>query len=136
LEAGVLVCLLGDPNRLEAVLMIDQADAPRVKVGDEVQIVLDQWAGEKLTGVIKEIAALDLKLLPRELAGSGAVVTQPDAAGVERPVDTLYRARVELTGAPPRMTIGAQGTAKIAAGSETIGARIAEYLQRTFRFEL
>ena len=41
LEAGTLLCLVGDPNNMEAVLVIDQGDIELVPEGQQVEIKLD-----------------------------------------------------------------------------------------------
>ncbi len=96
LETGTVVCLVGDPQRLEATLVIDQADIDLVRVGQQVQIHLDELPSETLEGTISAIGELDLKVAPRELVIAGDLPTRTDESGVSRPFSASYQARVKL----------------------------------------
>jgi len=135
LETGALFCLVGDPSRLDAVLIIDQADRKFVRIGQRVRIRLDEVPGEILEGTITEIAKNDLKVVPRELDG-GDLATRTDRHGVSRPLETSYQARVELDAHAHRLLTGARGRAKILVDAQPLGQRLYRYLKRTFNFEL
>src|SRR5690606_7567951 len=45
LEPGTLVCLVGDPQRLDAVAVVSQADVERLQVGQHVTLRLYQQPG-------------------------------------------------------------------------------------------
>ena len=136
LETGSLFCLVGDPQRLQANLVIDQAGVEFVRAGQRVRLLLDQLPGEVLWGTIAEIAEIDLKIAPRELAAEEALATRKDASGAMRPISASYQARVELDPNQPQMLRGTAGQAKIHVDPQTLGARLERYLSRTFRLEL
>lgn len=159
LETGTLFCLIGNPQRLEALLVIDQADIEFIRSGQNVEIQLDESPGNILEGTITEVGELDLEVTPRELLANGDIPTRPDDRGVPRPLSTLYHARVELSGwaatttngqttsaassnaqlgsaANPTPLIGATGRAKIHAPAGPLGPRAYRFLRRTFHFEL
>jgi putative peptide zinc metalloprotease protein len=136
LDTGSLFCLIGDPARTEAILIVDQIDVEFIKAGQAARIQLDQWPGEILPGTITEVAEVDLKVTPRELIAHKDLPTRPDAAGVERLVNASYQARVRLDEHGARLLIDAQGRGKIDAGSMTLGRRLYRFLARTFRLEL
>ena len=133
LETGTLVCLVGDPRRLEATLVIDQADIDLIRVGQKVQIRLDESPGAPLQGTIATIGALDLKVAPPALVIAGELPSKIDAAGVPRPLSTSYQARVELDPATDRgLRYGALGRAKITAAPESLAGRLLRYIRQTF----
>jgi len=136
LETGTLFCLVGDPARLDALLVLDQADVKFVRKGQRVRMQLDELPGKILGGTITEIAKTDLKVAPRELATGRDLPIRVDEQGIPRPVETSYQARVTLDDHDRRLLTGTRGRAKILAGSQSLGRRLCRYLGRTFRFSL
>jgi len=136
LDTGTLVCTVGDPARLEAVLVIDQADINLVRPGQLVRIKLAQLPGVVLAGTLTEVARRDLKVAPRELAAQGSLPVHFDRAGVPHPATVCYEARVALTDNPPDLIVAACGQAKILADPQSLGARLYHRLWQVFRFAL
>src|SRR5262249_23885120 len=135
-KGGTVVGQTGDPEKFEASLVLDQGDVEFVRPGQEVWVQLDQRPGELLSGTIREIAEIDLKITPAELLPAGTLPTRPDEAGVHRPVGTIYQARVALQSTDIPLVIGEAGSAKVYAAPLSLARRISRYLSRTFRFEL
>jgi len=136
LETGTLFCTVGDPARLEGVLVIDQADTTFVRQGQGVRMKFDQMPGLVLEGTITEISKLDLKVAPRELAGAGGLAVHMDRAGVAHPASVSYQARVALAACPPELLVAARGQAKILAAPQSLAARLYHQVSRVFRFTL
>lgn len=136
LESGTLVCVIGDPNRLEAVLVINQDDVDFVAVGQNVRIQLDQSPGSILNGEITEVAEIDLQVTPPELLAGGEVPTRPDERGLPRPASTSYQTRVKLAAAGQPLLIGESGRAKIDAAPLSLGRRLLRTINRTFGLDL
>ncbi len=136
LEAGTLYCLIGNPARLEAVLVIDQADLEFVRKGQRVRMALGQLPGDTLWGTIDEISEIDLKIVPRELTAAKQLPTVTDPSGIARPLSASYQARVVLDEHPHALLLSAPGRAKIHVAPQTLGKRLYRYLSSTFRFEL
>jgi putative peptide zinc metalloprotease protein len=135
LEAGTLLCLIGDPDRLEASLVLDQSDVEFIQQGQAVEIRLDQDPTTSISGTVRDVSEIDLKITPPELVPEGAIPTRPDERGLMRPAGTVYQARVSLDGPHHKLLIGQAGQAKVHAGSLSIARRLSRYLSRTFRFE-
>ncbi len=109
LEESVLLCQVGDPDQLEAFLVIDQADIEYVReaLDDQlakgkrprVEIKLDELPHHTLHTEIIEIAQDALEVAPRRLStksgGDLPTVTDPDT-GIERPQSASYQARAPL----------------------------------------
>ena len=68
LGSGTLVCVIGDPARLEAVLVIGQEDMEFVRNGQRVRLKFASLPGRVLKGEVVEVAKTDLEVVPRELA--------------------------------------------------------------------
>jgi putative peptide zinc metalloprotease protein len=135
LKTGTLFCMIGDAERLEAVLIIDQGDVQFVRGGQTVRLKLDERPGEVLTGTVREVAAIDLKVTPRELLQHEDLPTRMDEEGRPELVSTSYQARVELDPHDAMLLNGTTGTAKIETVPQSLAARLSRYLSRTFRLE-
>lgn len=135
LKTGTLFCMIGDAERLEAVLIIDQGDVQFVRTGQKVRLRLDERPGEILTGTVREVAAIDLKVTPRELVQHEDLPTRMDEQGRPELVSTSYQARVELDPHEAMLLGGTTGTAKIESAPQSLAARLSRYLSRTFRLD-
>jgi multidrug efflux pump subunit AcrA (membrane-fusion protein) len=138
-----LFCEIGDPTRLEAVLIIDQTDIELIreeqKTGQAVEIKLDAFPGRTFKGVISEISEAELKNVDKSLtaqAGGGVNAVTDPKTGQSKPMSTSYTARVPLEGNEELLEIGLRGTAKVHAGYQPLGGRIYRYLLHTFHFWL
>jgi putative peptide zinc metalloprotease protein len=136
LESGTLVCSVGDPNQIEAVLAIDQSEIGLVRTGQQVRLQIDNLPGVFLIGSIAQISEMDLRVAPRSLAAGGDLPSRLDPGGLAHPRSTTYQARVELDPARQRVLLGATGRAKIAVDARSLGWRLWRFLSRTFRLEL
>lgn len=135
-DTGTYLCQIGDPGRLEASLHIDQGDVAFIRPGQHVQIQLDQLPGQALSGTVREVAEIDLKVTPPELLKEGMIATRQDESGVSRPVGAYYQARISLDTIDHPLLIGQAGRAKVHADPQSLARRLARVLNRTFRFEL
>ena len=117
LEAGTLFCLVGDPDRLEGVAMIDQSDVDFVRPGQRVKIELAQLRPRTIGGTITEIAKLDPQADAGQWAALGELPARHDANGVARPLTTAYQARLALDEHDEQLTVGAPGRCKITVTS-------------------
>jgi putative peptide zinc metalloprotease protein len=138
LASGVVVGEIGDPSALEAVLTIDEASLDFVRVGQAVDVVLDELPGERLTTTLATLSAEQLDFAPAALShkSGGELVTRTDARGRERPVATTYQAGAPIVNADGRLVAGARGKARIFAGYETLGTRLLREARRVLVWEM
>ena len=109
LQENVLFCQIGDPRKLEAVVIIDQADRNLVRPDQLVYIKIDELPHDTFTSKIAEIAESELKVCPQRLSNKagGELATKTDPhTGVERPMSTSYQARVPLDDDTGLMRLG------------------------------
>ncbi len=136
---GDLLCLIGQPQVLEAVLVVDQADIDTVRLGEEVRIQLEAYPNQIVRTKVEKIAHDMLEASPPSLSiqHGGELDTRTDATGVARPLNPSYQVR---TSAIERddlfLQVGMRGKAKISTPWKPLGARVYKYLARTFHFEL
>lgn len=138
LEEGVPICQIGDPNRLEAILVIDERDVEFLHPGQRVELFLDQSPGHPIHSQIEQMSQVDMKVAPRNLSSKsgGELASRTDQDGRERPLVTSYQANAFLDDASGALCIGATGLAKVYARPQTIAQRVWRYLCHTFHFDV
>jgi len=142
LRAGTKLCQVGEPNRLEARLVIDQADDELLgnEVGQRVEIMLDQSAEYVYVSHIEQRGSETVKVSPPHLSSlhGGALPTQMGPDGIARPLSPVFDALVPLPEEDPNglLRIGLVGRAKITTKPRTLWDRVSRYAMRTFNFEL
>lgn len=143
LEEGTLFCQIGDPARMEAILVLDQADVPFVRKGQWTEIKLDELPHETLEGYLAELPSQEnLKAVSRRLSAksAGELATKTDEkSGVEKPLSTSYQTRVPLDNPSDLLLLGLRGRAKVHMDFElwqTLGQRAWRLATQTFNFKL
>jgi len=146
-----LICRVGDPTDLEALLVVDQADIDLVDAAivaeakaqakPKVKLEVDAFPGRTLHSYVEQVARVELKAMSASLSSQagGRVETTTDRSGVSRPLSTSYQARVPLDdqGAlKGLLCTGMRGRAQIYTQWQSLGARAYRYVSRTFHFEL
>jgi putative peptide zinc metalloprotease protein len=133
-----LLCLVGDPGRMEAVLVVDQHDIDLVSVGDEADIKIDSARLNTFSGKIENISEMEMTVAPESMGvqAGGHLNTEMDASGRLRPISTSYQARVPLESIDIPLRSGYRGQAKVYVGWKSIGWRVYRFLARTFRLEM
>jgi putative peptide zinc metalloprotease protein len=140
LVAGTMFCQIGEPNRLQARLIIDQNDDAFVWPDQKVEIMLDQSAEFVYKSRILERGSETVKQTPVHLSSlsGGPVPTQMSPDGVGRPLTPAFDALVPLPFEDPHglLRVGLVGRAKITTKPRTLWDRLYRYAARTFNFEL
>ncbi len=138
LEGGTPFCLIGNPKKLEAMLVIEQTDVEFVAPGQEVEIRLDELPFDTFRGTIEKIAEQAMEASPVRLAtkAGGELPTKTDKAGIERPMITSFQAAVYLDDPEGVLRVGFRGHAKIHVAPQTLGQRLWRWLIHTFNFKL
>jgi putative peptide zinc metalloprotease protein len=138
LREGDWFCQLGDPTKMQAVLVIDQSEIEFVREGQEVEIVLEASPRDFLPGKIAAIAHTKLKRTSKTLSNKsgGEVATKTNEQGEEVPLSTSYQAKVPLDVPDARLFINLKGRAKIYTGYQTLAQIGWRYLAQTFNFKL
>jgi putative peptide zinc metalloprotease protein len=136
LETGTLFCQVGDPAGVGATLLVDQSKVDLVQPGQRVRLRLAEWPTVVLTGAVTEVAALNMQILPREVAAGGEVAARRDPAGVLRPVEATYTARVVLDQHAQRLLLRGRGRAKVSTAWAPLAQRLYRAMRQTFHFRL
>jgi putative peptide zinc metalloprotease protein len=136
LDVGTLFCLIGDPTRLDALLVIDQSDLQFVRECQHVRLQLDELPGRVLGGTIVELSKADLKVAPRELSRASELLVHFDREGNPRPLTPSYQARVVIQDAGQALLVGTRGRAKILVDPQPLAVRSFRSLRGLFHFRI
>lgn len=140
LEPNTIVCMVAQPGRYEASVVVDQADVQRVASDQPVSLMLEQSAGKRFAGTVVEISQDAMTLIPRELSqtNGGPIAVKPSADGGERPLLKSYEVYADLqqVDATDNQSLGTgfHGKAKIHAGYSSFGSMAARYLRNLINF--
>jgi len=138
LPAGTLFCRIGDRNKMEAMLWVDQGDMEFVNVKQTVDLRLNEVPGRVWRAEVREVSKTDSKIPPRQLSNKagGEMATKTDETGTERLRSAAYQVRVYPLDDPDGMLrIALAGEAKIYCGTQTPAQMIARGFRQTFHFE-
>jgi putative peptide zinc metalloprotease protein len=136
LERGELFCLIGDPDELQAMLVIDQRDIEFVLPGQSLRVQFDEYPGRVFKARLEFVSKSPLEQAPPELSTKtgGALDTVTDSSGDERPLQVVYQALAPLdTANIAQLSPGFRGTARIDVGSRTIAQRFWRFLGESFQ---
>lgn len=133
-----LLCMVGRPEQMEAVLIVDQHDIDLVAEGDEADIKIDSARLETFSGIIERISEMEMTVAPENLGiqSGGRLDTEMDSSGRLRPISTSYQARVPLVDVEQALRPGYRGQAKVYVGWKSLGWRIHRFFTRTFKLEM
>ncbi len=126
------------PEKMEAVLAIDQADIEFIHPDQAVDLFIHQLPAERYSSRMSSISPSKMKAVPKALSSrhGGDIVVAVDKDGTEIPESTTYLVKVQFENPDTVVLSGSTGTAKIHAGSKTIGQRFWRLLRKTFQFDL
>jgi putative peptide zinc metalloprotease protein len=133
-----LLCLIGQPNAWDAILVVDQHDIDLVKEQHEVEIKLESARHTSFMGRIATISKLDMREVSENISlqSGGRLDTEMTPTGKLKPISTSYQARVPIENVDVGSRIGYRGQARIYVGWKSLGWRVYRFFARTFRLEI
>ena len=137
LERKTLFCFVGDPEKMKAVMVVDQGDVKFIQPDQNVDLVLNQFRDRRLSGKVRDVSRDELPWLPRELSktNGGPIAGVPDLEGRERPLLKAYEATATLQpNEEVKLFPGMYGSAKVRIGNMTLGWRMWRALQQMINF--
>lgn len=132
LETGTLVCLVGDPRRLRAVLYVEERLIQCVQPGQRVRILLEQSRHAVLEGTVEKIGDSKVEVVPRRLAAARAIPFVGQE-GNAKPLTATYRVEVALEPADAPPMIGVRGRAKIEVAAQSVAQRAVRFFSHALR---
>ena len=136
LEPGTLVCLVGDPARLRAELLVSDADVKRIAPGQRVRLRIDQLPGQVVEGEVVEVSRHEMSVDATTSRGQPGLATLFEGLIPAGRNATTYQVSVQFERPAHPLVIGGRGEAKIAAERITLARSIYRSFAQTFRLPM
>jgi putative peptide zinc metalloprotease protein len=133
LARGTLLCLVGDPAKVEAVLYVEDSDVAYLKKGQRARVTFDEAPGVVFSGLVDDIAEEELSDVPVELSIDQELATTSDRSGGMKSLRTIYQVRITLDDHDRDLPVGGRGRGKVLVAPQTLAQRLARLLRETFR---
>ena len=136
LERGTTYCLIGDPSRKSATIVVDEADIELVEIGQTARVWIRENPNAVCVGKIDQESTTEIERAPTSLVSKDDLKMIDDGGGRERMASVAFNVRVPLVNPGGDIPVRATGWAKIEVPAITVGQRIKHYLLSTFRLSL
>lgn len=136
-EASTLFCIVGDPDKMQAMLVVDESDIKLVSTGQKVQLLFDELPSRRFDGEVVSVSRDSLTELPRELSitNGGKVAVGPGVDGTEAPLLTTYEVLVSINNDDDqKLLTGFRGSAKIEVSNLPLGQQLVRYARTVINF--
>ena len=134
LESGDTYCLIGDPSRLSAILVVEQANVDLIQRGQPGRLWFRELPGQAVRGTVKEISRGPLDALPAALVAGGELAVLRSDAGKAQAAEVVFYVRIDLEPLDMTLPLRSTGWGKIEVSHASLASRVYRYLARTFRF--
>ena len=136
IEAGELLCLIGEPTVNVGMILLSQEDLDLVRLNESVSMRLEHAPDQVLEGTISQIAQRPIGEIPPEFIVGHAVSPDLRERSSTDAGSNFYLARVSLKYQPAEARTRSIGWAKVRIADQTLGARLWRNLQQIFLFSL
>lgn len=133
-EPGTLVCLVGNPQNVTAVLLVDDNDVKFLQPGQKARLRIEQLPGKVLAGEVVDVARHERQDESHAVAASADL--SPLFTGLIAPghEGAHYEVRVRFgSESAQTLLIGGRGEAKVATERITLARRLWRLFVQTFR---
>ena len=141
LDQNTLYCVVGDEEKFETIIVVDQSDVKLIESSQQAQLVLEQYRDRVLTCSVSYVSKNELTNLARELSqtNGGPIAVKPSPMGGEQPVLNLFEVHAvisadEIKDNKIALASGYYGVAKIRVGQASLGYRALHYLRNLINF--
>ncbi len=142
-KPGKPFCSVADPQKLEAHLILDQADVDLINSNKDTTAtawVKVYGTSEKtFKSHVSEVATRNREDIPPELsnAAGGEIATKQDQkTGQAKPITAVYEVIIPIDNSDLSLQPGLRGFAKIDGGTHSLGWWLYRLLAKTFHFTL
>ena len=136
LEAGTLVCLVGEASQLEGVAIVNEADVQRLSVGQRVRLRVSELPGNILYGQVADVSRLNSDELPPEIVARQMLPLARRPDGSVHGAGTYYEAVIAVDPHTAPLLVNATGWARIEVAPQPLWLHLYRGLRSTFRVAL
>lgn len=137
LEAETQVCWIGEPDKMQAEVIVEQTEIQDISLGQQVTLRLDEYPGKRVQGEVIAVAPGHMESLAPSLASTfgGPVEVKPDAAGgTIQPIFRWYQVSVAIAPEDVKLLPGFRGEAKVHVEPQTLAERSYRWLSVLLKF--
>ena len=138
-KPGKPFCEVGDPRKLEAHLILDQADIDLIDVNRRAWVKIYGDSERTIRSYVGEVSQRNREEIPAELSNlaGGEVATKQDPkTGSPKPLTPVFEIVIPVDNADLALLPGTRGFAKIDGGHAPLGWWLWRLLTKTFHFTL
>lgn len=132
LATGTRVCTVGQADRWQASLYVNQNRIDQLQPGLPVRLQLEHLPGEVLHGKVESLAKINAQSIPPQLADEIAPQAGSTPAPPPRPLGSFYQVQVQITSPAAPMLVDARASAVISLPQRTAWQRLRTWLAETF----
>jgi putative peptide zinc metalloprotease protein len=135
------LCLVGDPTKLQAVMILDQSDVDLIRARDHPKAWLKIY-GTGMHTVLSRVESVAIRSredVPPELSNQagGEIAAQPDSkTGEIKPLSAVFEVAIPVDNQNLEFQPGLRGKARIDAGYASFGWWLWRLIAKTFHFNL
>jgi putative peptide zinc metalloprotease protein len=135
------LCMVGDPKKLKAVMILDQSDVDLVKAKDHPRAWLKIYGTgmRTVTSRVNQVALQNIDDVPPELTNpaGGEIAAKPDPkTGEVKPISAVFVVSIPVDNSQLSLQPGLRGRARIDAGHASFGWWLWRLIAKTFHFSL
>lgn len=128
IRVGQLICLVGNPSHVRAVVFLNQSDVAAVRRGQDVVMRIEQLPKRLFRGSVVDVSKADTQEVPAGLMSHLGLLTSESSKRNE----IYYQAKIELELQDAVVLQGMTGYAKITTAPRTIAIRLAQFFSKHF----
>jgi putative peptide zinc metalloprotease protein len=132
LKSGDMICVVGDPKEMDALVFVLEGNAGLVKRGDRATLFIDSQPNQITAGNVVVAASTRAETAPAELVITRELIAERDRLGNLRLQRPTFIARVELEHSGTLRIAGAIGRAKIAVCNQSLANQMWRSFWQTF----
>jgi len=132
IPSGTLLCSIGDADRMEARLLVNEQQLQLLKNQQSVSVLTNSESTRTLSGQVVEIGKNPRTTAPREFLPNEKLVVVARDDGTQALVKPHWEVRVELPASSVSISPGLRGTARVSVDPMTLLTRLRLWFRRTF----
>jgi hypothetical protein len=128
LDAATMLCSIGDPDSVEALVVVSQESIQQVAIGQTVEVQLLSTPSATIQGRVTAVARGNESDIPREIVSAGLLAAEPAKGGSA----VNYQVRVTLESPAIPVGIYSPGWARIRTHPMALSARLLRSIRQAF----
>ena len=130
LDSGAEICVIGDPIRREAMVLVRENDVELIRIGQGLTLLVEGWPGGSIKGNVSAVADSPVDRVADQIVSFEERNAAPMSDSHTLP---RYLVRVELDSSGDKLPVRLVARAKLQVDSMSIFKRAARFLQESLK---